>query len=655
MKKQKGQILVISTLFLSVIVLLVAVLVSLILGNNYLIQKRYQQKIAFNVAEAGIDRAIEKMNEESTYLGEIINWTEGAQAAGTIVTTVAKQGNIATIESTGYYPSLANPKTEKKIRVQLELTTTDVAFHYGVQVGEGGLIMKNNSEIVGNIYSNGSITGPGVIHNTATVATGSAVSLVNDILKDAEEKFGHNATETDLAQSFISPGTNNITMVSLRLKKVCEGNNVNKCPTGTKVKILGNKAGAQKADDIPDKDNVIAEGTLNPSLASMTQFGWINVAMQTPALLNSGEDYWIVIAPSDASPINYLRHWISSKSSTDEGYGNGMAKYSADWNQLPNPSWTKISGDINFKIFLATNTTYIDGTTINEKAYAYEIKNATIGQEAHYWVVDTNTKANGTTCLPGPNAACIQEEPGGLMDMPISTINIGDWKNEAIAGGTYKVCSNNNDTKCTSDDECVSPGTCIAAGLTLDGEGDDAALGPIKIEGDLKVINNAELKLTGTVYVTGKIDLDNNSKVYLDAGYGSQSGLIINDGEINVSNNVFFCGSGYTADPSPACNTTEPPPEIGKDSYIMFLSTSTKITDIDPAIDVDNNATAVIFYASAGAIKLNNNAGVFEATAHRLIMGENATVTYESGLANAKFISGPGASWAIKKGTWQEL
>src|SRR3990172_2708232 len=36
---------------------------------------------------------------------------------------------------------------------------TGVSFHYGVQVGTGGLEMGNGSEIIGSVYSNGNIEG----------------------------------------------------------------------------------------------------------------------------------------------------------------------------------------------------------------------------------------------------------------------------------------------------------------------------------------------------------------------------------------------------------------------------------------------------------------------------------------------------------------
>ncbi len=46
----------------------------------------------------------------------------------------------------------------RRIRTSLSDNSVGVAFHYGVQVGEGGLEMNNTASIRGNVFSNGPIT-----------------------------------------------------------------------------------------------------------------------------------------------------------------------------------------------------------------------------------------------------------------------------------------------------------------------------------------------------------------------------------------------------------------------------------------------------------------------------------------------------------------
>ncbi|MBU4056799.1 hypothetical protein KJ695_02725, partial [Patescibacteria group bacterium] len=63
-------------------------------------------------------------------------------------------GSVTTIDSVSTYLN-----NVRKTRVRLTITADIVSFHYGVQIGEGGLEMSNNSTIDGNIYSNGKIQG----------------------------------------------------------------------------------------------------------------------------------------------------------------------------------------------------------------------------------------------------------------------------------------------------------------------------------------------------------------------------------------------------------------------------------------------------------------------------------------------------------------
>jgi len=144
------------------------------------------------------------------------------------------------------------------------------------------------------------------------------------------------------------------------------------------------------------------------------------------------------------------------------------------------------------------------------------------------------------------------------------------------------------------------------------------------------------------VWVTGEINVTNGARIRLHSGYGSLSGIILagvagssTAGEINLSNNAIFEGSGTAG------------------SYILLLSQMNSSSNI--AISLANNAASVILYAGTGFIHVSNNAGAKEITAYRIQMDNNSTITYDSGLANALFTSGPGASWVLRDQSWQLL
>ena len=71
------------------------------------------------------------------------------------------------------------------------------------------------------------------------------------------------------------------------------------------------------------------------------------------------------------------------------------------------------------------------------------------------------------------------------------------------------------------------------------------------------------------------------------------------------------------------------------------------------AIEVSNNADGAIFYAHNGTAHIKNNANLKEVTAYKLSLENNATVTYESGLASTSFSSGPGGGYEIEN--WNEI
>ncbi len=191
------------------------------------------------------------------------------------------------------------------------------------------------------------------------------------------------------------------------------------------------------------------------------------------------------------------------------------------------------------------------------------------------------------------------------VGMPLSENDLDQWKSWAESGGTY---SGNY--------------TLSANGVTVD-------LGPKKIDGNLTITNGSILNLTGAIWVTGSVSFSNNAVVKLSPTFGPSSGMIIADGQIATENNVTMQGSG---NPS---------------SYIMILSTSA----VDPAIDVSNNSSSVVYYAANGFLNVANNAHVRSITGKGIRLSNGAIVEYDTGLANSNFSAGPGGSWVVTE--WQ--
>lgn len=248
-------------------------------------------------------------------------------------------------------------------------------------------------------------------------------------------------------------------------------------------------------------------------------------------------------------------------------------------------------------VIVAGNNHSISGMDVEGNVLAYSCSNSNIDGNLTYVTGGTNScNVGGTTSTQSGE---ISSQP-----LPISQTQIDEWKADATAGG-------------------------ISGSINLSGS-QTLSLGPKKINGDLTLNNDSVLTLTGAVYVTGNISVNNNAIIKLSSSYGSMNGIIIADGTIIPSNNTALLGSGQTG------------------SHLLVLSTSTS----DSAITVNNNATAAIFYTSAGGITVSNNFSAKEVTGYKLIMSNNATITYDSGLANAFFSSGPGGSWEFAPGSY---
>ena len=329
-------------------------------------------------------------------------------------------------------------------------------------------------------------------------------------------------------------------------------------------------------------------GTLSASLVS-TSYGWVDVPFSTTPQLDAGTTYWIVIDAA-TSTSNYYKIGANN-----DGYANGSSKigqYSGTWGLNSN-----YTADAYFNLYIGGVMGLISGVTIGTgssgNAYAHTVNSSTIRGTNYCQTGTSNNKACNTTLADPVEVA-----------MPISDQNILDWKDIAAGGGTTTGNYNLNSSSAT--------------------------LGPKKITGNLTVSNNATLTVSGTIWVQGNLDVSNNATVRLATGYGASEGVIIVDGTVSLGNNADFAGSGTSG------------------SYIMVLSTSSSTS----AITVGNNAGAVILYAQNGTVNISNNAGAKSVSGYMINLGNNSTITYDSGLTNANFSSGPSGSYDIT--TWQE-
>ena len=341
--------------------------------------------------------------------------------------------------------------------------------------------------------------------------------------------------------------------------------------------------------------STLAQGTLSASLVTGTK-SWIDVPMSSSPTLNAGNTYWLVLDGSNNSSRYYS---IGANNSYQSGNAK-IGKYNTSWNN------TSPSGlDAYFKIFTGGIYSTIEELNIGASggvAHAHTVNDSVVGGNLYCVSGSGNNKACDSS-LPDP-----AEQP-----YPISDANILEWKEQAESGGV------------------------IIGNYNLDGNTN--SLGPKKIVGDLILSNNATLTITGTIWVTGQILVSNNSIVRLSAGYGSGSGVIVSDNYINISNGSSFSGSGVSG------------------SYVLLLSTLAcpggNGCSSDNAINVGNNAGAVILNAKNAGVRFSNNARAKSAVGKEIELDNNAVIDYEVGLSNLNFVSGPSGGFDIT--SWEEV
>lgn len=608
--RDKGETVLIVIIFIVVVLLFSTALLVYTQNRRITTQRSYNIGRAMNVAEAGLNKAVWCLNH-STQCPSPYNGETATVGDGQYTTTVTSVGQDYNVTSVG---TVNNVKKTVKSIITKQVTIANASFYYGVQVGDGGLDMGNNSYIVGNIYSNGSITAGAGAYVTDDVHVAGGTALTTDqqqTTKSSDFSFGDNSSRADIAQSFKPGVTVPINYVNFYIKKVCDGGDCSKSkdnPSNATVRITtdnGNKPATSS----------LTTGTLDSTLVT-TSFNWVNVSFTSNPELTQNQTYWVVI---DMLSTSSTKYYVIGKHD-NSGYGNGIGLYSADYS---GGSWTDAFGDFTFKTWMGGIITKIDGLTVGNKthtcdashyathhgdAYAHQILNSWVECDAFYATdpADIAGTTVGKTKHPGST-----DPPPEAM--PISDGQITDWKAAAAEGGEQIGDYN----------------------LIINGE--KASLGPKKITGNMLISNSVELTITGTVWVTGDVTISNNAIIKLDTGYGTNSGVMVVDGKINVSNNCVFQGSGTAG------------------SYILILTTNNSLDAGSPAINIANNAQTVIFYAANGLINIANNAQLKEATGYKLSLSNNASVVYETGLANAKFANGPGGVWAIQSKTWQEV
>lgn len=599
-ENQKGFAAFYVTVLILAVVFAIAASISMLTHSQQKIsQNIIKSSQAYYIAEAGIEDSLYRIIKNKKY--EATNDLDVGDGIATI--SIASQAGKKIIKSNGEIS-----QRTRILEAVLSTETSTVAFYYGAQIGKGGLWLGSNASVQGNVYSNGNIIGQGKgsgskITGDGWVAGGVASEPDQQCLDfNGDFLFGF-PNELDVAQSFKPSQDNVLRKISIYIKKT--GN-----PVDRTVRIITDKNGK------PDKNGTISTGTLYASRVG-AGYDWIDVSLQNPPDLLAEEIYWLMIENS-TFPLDSENYYIWGKDK-NYGYPRGEGKWSIDWN-TSNPQWYPIIGDLNFKIWMGGEATYMEKVWITQNTYVNTITQSWIDGDAYYQIIDDKTTVSGVKHPDSP------DPPN--KDLPISYAQIQDWEKAACC-----------DTGSGCKPECIYTGDYTPA--------EGVFLGPIKIEGNLIFPSNSDdnpIIINGPIWVTGNISASNSAgiklKENLEHGYpiiADNPNDQTNYGKIELSNNVI----------------TQDSVQGGK---LLFISTNKSLNENNPAIWLYNNVNKdeaqSIIYTLYGVIKVENNAKFIEVTGYAIHMENNAEIVYEEGLINSNFSSGPGGGWEAVK--WKE-
>lgn len=172
---QKGYVVLITTFFVLVIMLGVAMSMSFQIANR---QKSATNMVkstqSYYASEAGVEDALLRLKKNPQMSSASYSFGVNGVTVNVVIPSTIGMSKSITSQTN-------NNGMERKIQAVCSINNgQEVSFYYGAQVGPGGLTMGNWSRIMGNVFSEGNISGSGIIDNDVVVSgNGHSIEGVN--------------------------------------------------------------------------------------------------------------------------------------------------------------------------------------------------------------------------------------------------------------------------------------------------------------------------------------------------------------------------------------------------------------------------------------------------------------------------------------------
>ncbi len=590
--KQSGQVLMATVILFLTLSLVMIIGMSVPVANQIKVSSDLEvSRRSYATAEIGNEEIYYRLNKGKTIPATISLGITGATASAVVV----ENGDTETVTSTGLAGSY------QRLTKTIFTRPRSVAMLYALQIGTSSVVAGNNSNITGDVYVNGSISGLSVTNgsviaaNKADPVTVESFQVASTTPNMTSIKFWNKTPAVqDIAQSFQISSATPINAVSLSLKKTSG------TLSGAVVKITNDASGKPGG-------TVYATATLSSGSISTSAFGSPYLPLNTTINLTPGVTYWIVVDVS-AQNSNSAYLLAEAVSSTTASYSNGKVQ-TGTWSSSGGGTWSTPSstaGDIFFSLFYNGNISTITSVTTSGSPYfqwAREIYSSNAGSGKIYC-------QNAVSSTP---SACDESRPDPTISGSVVTSNdYASWESSAVSGTT-------------------------TGSITVD-NGASRTLSNTKIAGNLTIDNNAVVNLTGNLWITGTLSISNNAILRVDPSLGAKNFVVLVDGAINISNN----GGTVTGSGDPK-------------SFVMLVSRCSTASCPSGSVNISNNASVQGVIAESGTVNMSNNANAKAVVSKGLTMGNNANLIYDPNLQYFSLGSTGATSslWSID--SWQEV
>ena len=163
---QSGQTVIVLVLFLLFMsMILVAGGAGLAQADLALSRTLFNSKQVAAMAESGLEDVTYRIRKAMPVGDTEVLVNNGITATTTIVTDLSS--GTKTIDT------LADLRDEFRHKTASLFKGDEAEFNYGVQAGNGGFVMENSSKVLGNVYSNGVVTGSGNLIQGSVISAGA--------------------------------------------------------------------------------------------------------------------------------------------------------------------------------------------------------------------------------------------------------------------------------------------------------------------------------------------------------------------------------------------------------------------------------------------------------------------------------------------------